>query len=942
MAKMAVLLRAIHSYSGNIMIENPTASSYWNQPFIRQFESDTPNGRSWRSFEMDFCRVGCEYKKRVRIMTTMSAEATGHMHLRCNHPHLHTPLVGRGPDGRPRTAATATYTRDMRALIVGAAAITAGRPGLRDLLATQSDEVHLKRLTEHYRTEELPPTAASLHEEPRVTHLWAKPGGGVAVVSMVGKPRGDTGLVVVRQIDDKSLHYVAITDLTRCKNNLNVIKCSTSGCQRHAVVEENLSNVCAACCTTTNNVTENFTFYPAAMDEQLHSHWQGILEDMTIADKIAIGAADEREAVDAAGTWTTNRTTTEEVHLAQALLTKYWENTKDLPMKPKQGIEGIKFGPDVPPAIRQIVWKAILKHRRVFESAADGRPLTVKTKPHKIRLRKDAKHRRCPEPKWGHGALRHVLTKWARTQLANGSFVMCPKARYGSRPHIVKKDARGATKDAPIVKVRICGDYVYVNSQCESLQSNAPNVPHAVEKASGKPAFWYTDGDNQYNGWAIEEGSRDIAAIWTPIGLIAPTVLQFGLKNAGIVTQGCVRKMREDNLSPYARDHSINYADDFTGFCDMIDNDGAQKIDWRGLAASFIEHLEMADKNNMSFKASKTCFGTNEVEFYGRTINAEGVRYADHNLAPIERMVAPTDQSQLRRVLGLVVQHKDAIEGFGIVAQPLHDLLRNDVEWRWRDEPENKAFEWIRDQCLKNKILCAPDFAKQVFADTDASDDGKGCVIYQLKDPALGDSLENRSILRYYSKAWGQSMRGKPPYYCEGDALCTTIEIGSYYSRATPFPLHVNCDQAPLQWIKTASKGAVTAWRIERINEYDYEVHYKPGKYNITADALSRYPMIGPKTLSRLGLGAALTRLLKSLPESAKNHGTLWFWAAKDTDELKKELRPWSKYKKLVLSAPKSAFCNKRWTLRESSSRVAKGLLKQRKAPSTTGERRRS
>ena len=53
-------------------------------------------------------------------MTTMSAEATGHMHLRCNHPHLHTPLVGRGPDGRPRTAATATYTRDMRALIVGA------------------------------------------------------------------------------------------------------------------------------------------------------------------------------------------------------------------------------------------------------------------------------------------------------------------------------------------------------------------------------------------------------------------------------------------------------------------------------------------------------------------------------------------------------------------------------------------------------------------------------------------------------------------------------------------------------------------------------------------------------------------------------------------------------------------------------------------------------
>ena len=91
-------------------------------------------------------------------------------------------------------------------------------------------------------------------------------------------------------------------------------------------------------------------------------------------------------------------------------------------------------------------------------------------------------------------------------------------------------------------------------------------------------------------------------------------------------------------------------------------------------------------------------------------------------------------------------------------------------------------------------------------------------------------------------------------------------------------------------------RRAVTAWCIERINEFDYDVHYKPGKYNDTADALSRYPMIGPKTLSRIGVGAALSRLLESMPEAARNHGALWFWAAKDTDELKKELRPWSKY----------------------------------------------
>ena len=94
-------------------------------------------------------------------------------------------------------------------------------------------------------------------------------------------------------------------------------------------------------------------------------------------------------------------------------------------------------------------------------------------------------------------------------------------------------------------------------------------------------------------------------------------------------------------------------------------------------------------------------------------------------------------------------------------------------------------------------------------------------------------------------------MRGKPPYYLEADALITCIERATYYSRATKYPLIVYCDQAALQWIKTASKGAVTAWRIERLNGLNYEVKYKPGKINVVADALSRYPMIGPRQLGR-------------------------------------------------------------------------------------------
>ena len=101
--------------------------------------------------------------------------------------------------------------------------------------------------------------------------------------------------------------------------------------------------------------------------------------------------------------------------------------------------------------------------------------------------------------------------------------------------------------------------------------------------------------DKQYNQWVLDPESRNMCAIWTPIGLLCPTCGQFGLMNMGIVDQGSVRMNRAKHLSPYTKDHSINAADDFTGFADHSTVDGITVIDWEGLADSFIDHLHMAD-----------------------------------------------------------------------------------------------------------------------------------------------------------------------------------------------------------------------------------------------------------------------------------------------------------------------------------------------------------
>ena len=211
--------------------------------------------------------------------------------------------------------------------------------------------------------------------------------------------------------------------------------------------------------------------------------------------------------------------------------------------------------------------------------------------------------------------------------------------------------------------------------------------------------------------------------------------------------------MLERDIDSVHRKQIVNGADDFTGFCDLINNEaGEPVVDWWGLAKSFIAMVEMADKNNMSLKASKTHFGNPSADFWGHTLDKDGHRAAIHNLEPIKNLIAPVDVPELRRVLGLMVQHKDHIPTWAYDAKPLHNLTKKSVVWDWSDGCQ-ASFESLRNACLKNGILAAPDYTKPFCVGCDASDDGKGVQLYQLKDPTLKDTPDNRATIAYYSKA---------------------------------------------------------------------------------------------------------------------------------------------------------------------------------------------
>jgi hypothetical protein len=120
------------------------------------------------------------------------------------------------------------------------------------------------------------------------------------------------------------------------------------------------------------------------------------------------------------------------------------------------------------------------------------------------------------------------------------------------------------------------------------------------------------------------------------------------------------------------------------------------------------------------------------------------------------------------------------------------------------------------------------------------------------------------------------------------------MELTLPYAVCNKFSVECFTDHSPLTWIKhTSGKGPVSQFIIDKLSVVDYNMHYIKGKDNVVADALSRFPMLGPKTLVREGLKRTLHLLLAALVESKIDTTKIWFDARKDTRHLVSEVFAW-------------------------------------------------
>jgi hypothetical protein len=137
---------------------------------------------------------------------------------------------------------------------------------------------------------------------------------------------------------------------------------------------------------------------------------------------------------------------------------------------------------------------------------------------------------------------------------------------------------------------------------------------------------------------------------------------------------------------------------------------------------------------------------------------------------------------------------------------------------------------------------------------------------------------DTRLNIAWFSKTWSEADRKRASCYLETDALLWGLAKCRFWALSSPFPLYASSDHLPLKWIHKCEKEPVSEFTIEQLSDIQWVHSYIPGPENSLFDALSRYPLLGPRVLAPIGLSDAVSTLLDALPDFLRDaHATRVF-----------------------------------------------------------------
>lgn len=237
--------------------------------------------------------------------------------------------------------------------------------------------------------------------------------------------------------------------------------------------------------------------------------------------------------------------------------------------------------------------------------------------------------------------------------------------------------------------------------------------------------------------------------------------------------------------------------------------------------------FQVLHQHDLKVKRSKCMFAQQQLKYLGHIISREGVATDPKNVLAVQNWSIPSNVRQIREFLGLAGYYRKFIRNYGVISQPLTDLLKKRVVFVWT-EAHTAAFQAIKTSLVTAPVLALPNFQKAFVIETDASKYGIGAVLMQDGHP-----------LAFMSKSLGPRNRGLSTYEKECLAILMAVDRWRSYLMQTEFVIRT--DQQSLAHLN--DQRLSTPWQHKALTKMlglQYRIEYKKGCFNRAADALSR------------------------------------------------------------------------------------------------------
>ena len=239
-------------------------------------------------------------------------------------------------------------------------------------------------------------------------------------------------------------------------------------------------------------------------------------------------------------------------------------------------------------------------------------------------------------------------------------------------------------------------------------------------------------------------------------------------------------------------------------------------------------------KHHLTLNGEKCVFAAPAIEFVGFRLSADGIYPLHSNTEAIHRVPEPTSATQLASFLGMTAFYLRFLPQYSATTAPLRQLLKHGEPWFWTSVCSD-AVRLLKSQLTTPPVLAHFDPASPTLVTCDASAMPIGAVMSQLQGGV-------ERPIAFASRALSPTEQRYSVGEREALVCLWACEHWHMYLYRRAFTLRTD-HQALTTLLATSGTGhkplRLHRW-ADRLQQYNFRLHFTPGRDNVVADLLSR------------------------------------------------------------------------------------------------------